>query len=365
MKIAHLTSAHPRDDIRIYRKMCCSLATKYQVSLVVADGKGNEKTEQNVSIVDVGKLTGRLARMTKTVKKVLAKALELKADIYHIHDPELIPAGLTLIKKGYKVIFDAHEDLPKQLKSKPYLNSIMQKVLPLVFEYYERYAFKKFTGLIGATPIITEKLAHINSHSYNVNNYPILGELSNEVDWQSKENEVCYLGGIAQIRGIKEVVASLAHAPKVKLNLAGRFSESQVEAEVKTWPSWQQVNELGFIDRQQAAHTLARSKAGIVTFHNVPNHVDAQPNKMFEYMSAGLPIITSNFPLWRQVVEGNECGICVDPNEPKQIADAINYLIDNPEQAKAMALNGLKAVQQKYNWDAEQQVLFQLYEELV
>ena len=148
---------------------------------------------------------------------------------------------------------------------------------------------------------------------------------------------MCYLGGIAEIRGIKEVIAALPDAPKVRLNLAGKFSEAKVETEVKAWQGWQQVNQLGFIDRKQAAETLARSKAGIVTFHDVPNHVDAQPNKMFEYMSAGLPIITSNFPLWRQVVEGNECGICVDPSKPEQIAEAINYLLDNPEQAQKMA----------------------------
>ena len=100
MNIAHLTSAHPRDDIRIYRKMCCSLATRYQVSLVVADGKGNETTDTGVKVVDVGRLTGRIARMTKTVKKVFQRALALNADLYHLHDPELIPVGLKLRKKG-------------------------------------------------------------------------------------------------------------------------------------------------------------------------------------------------------------------------------------------------------------------------
>ena len=117
----------------------------------------------------------------------------------------------------------------------------------------------------------------------------------------------------------------------MRLNLVGRFSEKAVEVKVKNLSAWSKVNELGFLNRHQVRDVLARSKAGLVTFLPVPNHVDAQPNKMFEYMSAGLPIITSDFPLWREIVEGNSSGICVDPLYPKAIAEAIQYLIDHPE----------------------------------
>lgn len=365
--IVHLTSAHPRYDIRIYQKMCLSLVENYNVSVVVADSKGDEVTSTGIHFYDVGMLPGRLARMTKTTRLVFEKAKELNADLYHLHDPELIPIGVKLKKLGFRVIFDAHEDLPKQLKSKPYLNPLLRKLLPVFFGMYERFAFNKFDALIGATPSITEKLVKINSSSYNINNFPILGELNidSSSDWSSKLSEICYLGGISEIRGIKEVIASLNYAPLVRLNLAGHFAQAHVERDVKTWDAWQQVNQLGFIDRKKAAEVLARSKAGIVTFHEYPNHVDAQPNKMFEYMSAGLPIITSNFPMWKEVVEGNQCGICVDPLDSKAIANAINYILENPKEAQEMGGNGLRAVNEKYNWAAEEKTLFKLYKEVL
>ena len=367
-KLTHITSAHPRYDTRIFLKMCSSLAKEnYIINLVVADGEGDEVCNE-VNIFDTGvKAKGRIERMTKTVNRVYEKAKELDSDIYHLHDPELIPIGIRLKKLGKVVIFDAHEDLPKQLKSKPYLNVFFRKTLPLVFSLYEQFVFRKFDALIGATSSITNKLKKINSNSFTVNNYPILGELSSasSTTWDVRANEVCYLGGIAEIRGIKQVIASLAETPNIKLNLAGRFSEKHVEEEVKSWEVWNQVNELGFINREEAAKVLGRSKAGVVTFHDYPNHIDAQPNKMFEYMSAGLPIITSNFPMWKDVVEGNNCGICVDPMDSHAIAEAVNYIINNPKEAELMGSNALAAIKHKYNWSVEEQTLFKLYKELL
>ncbi len=97
----------------------------------------------------------------------------------------------------------------------------------------------------------------------------------------------------------------------------------------------------------------------------MPNHVDAQPNKMFEYMSAGIPVIASDFPLWREIIEGCGCGICVDPLDPKKIAEAIDYLVDNPEIARRMGENGRKAVYDRYNWDVEEKKLLALYDSLL
>ena len=347
--------------------MCSSLAAHgYEVSLVVADGLGDER-KNGVRIVDVGAKSGRrLARMTKTVRRVFEWAKALDADLYHLHDPELIPIGLKLKRLGKRVIFDSHEDVPKQLLGKPYLNPLLLRMLSGAFGVFERYACPRFDGIIAATPFIRDKFLTINPLSVDINNFPMIGELDAAMPWTDKRDEVCYVGGIAGIRGIREVVRGCEFLQTTaRLNLAGRFSEPAVGTEVKSYPGWARVKEIGFVDRVGVRTVLGRSVAGLVTFHPLPNHIDAQPNKMFEYMSSGIPVIASNFPLWREIVEGNDCGLCVDPLDPKAIAAAIDFMINNPERAREMGENGKRAVLEKYNWGVEEAKLLAFYQTIL
>ncbi|MDD5405353.1 MAG: glycosyltransferase [Sulfurovaceae bacterium] len=367
INITHLTSVHARYDTRIFVKECSSLVKNenYQVSLIVADGNGDE-VKNEVHIFDVGAKTGgRISRMTNTVKKVFEKAVELDSDIYHMHDPELIPVGLKLKKIGKKVIFDAHEDTPKQLRNAPYLNTFFRTTLSGAYGIFERFTLAKFDYIITATPYIREKFLSINKNSIDINNFPILEELGNNTPWNEKKDEICYVGGIAKIRGIKELIRAMESVKNVRLNLAGKFIEKDVENEVKKYAGWSKVNEFGFVGRKEIADILSRSKAGIVTLHPIINYQDALPVKMFEYMAAGIPVIASNIPLWQEIIEGTNCGICVDPMKPSQIADAINFIMTHQDVAQKMGANGKKAVFKKYNWGIEEAKFLRVYEEII
>ena len=364
IKVCHLTSAHTRYDTRIFLKECQSLVShNFDVSLVVADSLGNE-VKDGVGIYDVGKTNaGRLSRFTQTTQKVYRKALDLEADIYHFHDPELMPFAFLLKLKGKKVIYDVHEDLPRQLLSKPYLGTISKHLLSFLIEKVENFFSSKFNAIATATPFIRDRFLKLNSNTVDINNFPLLEELFDS-DYESvKKNQVCFIGGISEIRGIESLVNACEHI-NGKLVLAGKFNNKIFEQRIKSLKGWKNIDYRGFINRKEAKELLSESKAGIVTFLAEPNHVNSQPNKMFEYMSAQLPVICSDFELWKSIVEVNSCGFCIKPDDSIQIAEKINLLLDNSETVTTLGLNGRESVVSKYNWSIEGEKLINLYNHL-
>lgn len=361
MKVCHLTSAHPRYDTRIFIKECKSLANNgFAVSLIVADGLGDEHKD-GVNFFDVGKNnSGRLSRFTKTTRNVYRKAIGIDADVYHFHDPELMFFAYLLKLKGKKVIYDVHEDLPRQLLSKPYLSNMSKKLLSFFIEKIENFFASRFTAIITATSFIKDRFIKINCETIDVNNFPLLSEFEDFSD-KAKQNEICYVGGLSEVRGIFEIIESLNHLNSIRLNLAGLFNDSSFEKKAKAQPSWSKVNELGFLDRNGIKEVYSKSKIGLVTLHPIINYVDALPVKMFEYMASGLAVIASDIPLWKEIIEESKCGICVNPLNSKDIANAVDEMIQNPEALKEMGANGRNAVVQKFNWSNEEEKLLILY----
>ncbi len=364
MKVVHLTSAHPRHDIRIFVKECQSLAAAgFDVSLIVADGQG-EEIRGGVRIHDAGaKSGGRFSRMTGTVRRVYEAARALAPDVVHFHDPELIPAALRLKQAGIKVVYDVHEDVPRQILAKHWIPGAARPWVSGGFERVEDWAVERFDAVVAATPHIRERFAPRALRCVDVCNYPILDEFLQETDWNARRNEVCYLGGISRIRGIGPVVDALPQTG-ARLNLAGPWSEPALRDELARREGWARVNELGVLGRDGVADVLARSKAGLVTLFPTPNYVDALPIKLFEYMAAGLPVVASDFPLWRAIVEDAGCGLLVDPEDAGAVAQAINTLFADETRARAMGEAGRRAVLAKYSWAAEAEKLVALYRTL-
>jgi len=362
-KICHLTSVHKEGDVRIFHKECKSLAKAgFDVNLVVAGVEDNEI--DGVKIFGAEKVKGnRLIRMTKTVNKVLEKALEINADIYHLHDPELLLISGKLKRNGKKVIYDSHEDLPRQILEKRYIPFFARKMISRCIEILENKKAAKIDGIITATENINKRFLKINKNSVNINNFPIIEEFDFHDNWDEKENAVCYIGSIYPTRGVFELIKSLEKTD-IKIHLVGKYNSPNLRENLIKLKGWKNVIEWGFCGRDKINEILKLSKAGIVTLHPTESYKVALPVKMFEYMASGIPVVASDFPLWKNIIHESESGICVDPFDTNAIKNAISELLENTEKSKEMGRKGRNAVENKYNWDNEAEKLLKFYTKL-
>lgn len=363
--VVHLTSVHNRSDVRIFYKMCKSLASSgYNVTLVVADGLGDTFYD-GVSILDVGINSGRFLRFFAGSYKILFSALKLNADIYHLHDPELMFIGLILKFMGKRVVFDSHEDTAKQILIKNYIPYRLRRLISFLYAIIESGICRWFDGVVAATPHIRLKFEKINDCVVDIKNFPILStEMLSNIQSQSKY--ICYIGDVSVQRGVVEVVKSLAHLDSdIRLVICGRFSDTNTEVYLRSLPEWHRVDYMGFLDRHSVFNVMSHASAGLVTLHPTITYIDSLPVKMFEYMAAELPVIASDFPLWREIIQRADCGLLVDPLSSLSIAKAVNYLLIHTEKAKVMGRNGRFAVINFYNWDVEALSLLEFYREII
>lgn len=360
-KVCHITSVHSRYDIRIFEKECVSLAhAGYDVTLLVNDINEIE-IRKGVKIESINFTTkNRVSRILLSEKKFLKRALNIDADIYHFHDPELLPLGYKLKKVGKFVIYDSHEDVPRQILAKNWIPSIIRKPVSFLFEKYENSIVKHLDAVITPTPLISSRFLKINERTVEVSNFPLLEEF-NISENISKKNVACYVGGITKNRGIVQIAEAIKNKD-VELILCGNFESEELKNEILN--NYSNIRYLGVVDRKKIAEVISESIFGFVTLLPTPNHIESYPIKMFEYMAGGIPVIASDFPLWKKIVESNNCGICVDPKDINEMSKAIDILIANEKNCNLMGNKGRQIVVEKFNWGIEKEKLYRIYSDL-
>jgi len=367
-RIVMLTSVHQPFDTRIFQKEARSLAQAgHEVVLVVPHIAA--EVRDGVRIHPLRPISGRLGRMLVMPWRVFRAALSLNGDVYHFHDPELIPIGLLLKLWGRRVIYDVHEDVPRALLGKAYLPRWSRRGLAFLVGGFERMAARAFDRVILAREDILESF-HGHPRLTLIRNFPMRCMFAHRPEARPADGEfaLAYVGGLTQIRGPVEMVAALElvdPAVEVRLDVYGTFWPESLEREVRALPGMRRVRYHGQVSYAQLPDLLARAHAGIVCFLPSPNNVNSGPTKLFEYMASGLPVVASDFPLWRKVIEETGCGVVVDPTDPRAIAAGIERLARDPAARQGMAANGRRAIQERFNWESEAARLVIAYEDLL
>lgn len=366
-KVCHVTSAHESNDDRIFLKECVSLAKAGYDTYLVA--KGESREEKGVHVVGLGQApAGRLKRMTSFAKAVYLKALEIDADIYHLHDPELLPWGVRLKKHGKKVIFDSHENYPAQILNKKRLPKWMLQIISSAFRGYETFSLGKIDAVVVPCTFDGKNIFDRRAaRTAVIANYPVLSDFYDMyAPKHPKSYDLCYVGGLTYQRGIFHLIKAAGKAEK-RLLLAGRFSDEEFESRVRNLPEFSFVEYVGSVPNSEVADLIQSCHIGANTLLNVGqyHHMDTFGVKVYEYMSMGIPVLMPDYPYARKMMEKDAFGLCVDPENPDNIADAILYLLSHPGEARQMGLNGRKAVEQEFNWSTQEKKLLELYESLL
>ena len=362
--VCHMTSAHPRYDTRIFIKECQSLVRAgFDVTLVVADGEGTS-TKSGVTFFDIGRRRGgRIGRFLTAFWPMFYAARKIDADLYHFHDPELIPAGILLKLQGCKVIFDVHEDLPAQIQSKTYIPRHLKPLATILVRLIEWIATKPFNGYIAVNDEISRRFP--KDRTIKVHNFPILSEITgNLIPYKDRMNEIVFIGICSEARGVRKMIEAVNMLPdhlEAQLSIAGPVVPSALQEQLEKNLDCSKIKFLGWQSREQIRARLSSARIGLVVFKPEPNHVNAMPNKLFDYMGVGLPVIASDFAKWREIVEGLGCGLVVNPMSGEDIALAIEQLLGYQEEAAEMGHRGYLAATEDYNWDTEAKRLVDLY----
>lgn len=364
LKICHFSSVHKWNDIRIFKKMCVSLAANgFQVTLVAPNAE--EGMHNGVQVVSVNVDTSsRFKRMFKTAKSVYKKALSIEADVYHFHDPELLRYGKRLSRRGKKVVYDSHEDVPADILDKSYLGPVwLRKIISKLYNSYEKKLTLKLSGVISVSDPITQKFS--NQNKITIHNYPIISTFKKTNDVvKTAPIKINYSGGLTRIRGIKEMIDGLGFMEEdTQMIIAGQWESDDYFSECKSSPGWQKVDYLGLISLEENYATMAKCHIGIVNFLPVANHLNALPNKAFEYFAAGLVVQMSNLDFWLK--EFGDYANYHDPNNPKEIGAALDKLVRKSSELDALGQKGKAYVLEHKSWESQAVLLENFYQHLV
>lgn len=376
-KVFHLGYYHSVDDIRIFEKECKSLneTNKYEIAYITSNRNSDNVEEITDGIYRkiIPLVDKRFVRLFVYLKDVYNCIQEEKPQVCHIHEFVLFPLAMKIKRKNIKLILDFHEndliDWSKKIEKK--YGRIISKIFKKIMAAYEKSCVLKADGIITVDRNIEMRLKKYGCNTFLIPNYPIIdfekNSINNEAEKGFRNRKVCFAGGYSDTWCIKSIMKSIEDIKDCGFILAG-FGDEGYLAELKTYDSWEKTVYCGKVTHAVVQNEIyPNSSIGMALLKYSESWKDGPlgNTKIFEFMYAGLPVICSDFPIWREIIEKNECGVCVNPNNIDEIRNAIEMILSDERRYIQMGKNGKKLVLQKYNWNALSSELLRLYESII
>jgi len=378
-KVCMLTTVHQPYDTRVFHKEAKSLAKVHNVVLIAPDEGGADKEVDGVRIITVKKPGSKVLHPI-TMWRVFKAGFKQDCDVYHCHEPgSLFVCAILKVLRGKKLIYDAHEHYPSLIAEDSLFPDFTRPLVRVFADVEERVLARFADVVITVDENLASKYKKHHKDVVIISNYPKLSlfsenKISDDLKNEFERNMVLlYVGGLTKDRGTLESIQALQKivkkVPNAKLVFLGEFKggaeyKEEVISYVEKKNFDRYVEFSGYVPHEDVVEYMNMAKVGTLFLQPIPRYINAVSIKLFEYMACGLPVVASNFPAISRVVKEADCGILVDPTDVDEIADAMVYMLEYPEEAKRMGENGRRAVEEKYNWERMEERLLELYEGL-
>lgn len=362
-RVAQITTVHRAEDVRIHGRIAATLAEAGFDSVVVAPGE--TWSADGVSVIGLGEAQSRIGRL-RLIWRAFWIIHRESFDIVQLHDPELlILAPLLKLQRRVRVIYDVHDDLSETLRERRWLPRLVRRPLATCAGLLERVLARTVDCVTAATPRIARRF----EGAVVVQNFP---DVATHVPRHPTPDvaeplRLIYVGEMNPRRGARELAAavSLASANQpVQLDVFGDVKPGALRRELRA-VAGDTLRFHGWIAPSKVAWHMRQADVGLVTFHPGPNHDHSQPRKLFEYMANGLAVVASDLPRWREIVDGAECGLLVDPLSPTSIAEALLELAEDRDRLRRLGERGHDAALTQYSWATQRPILLSVYANLL
>ncbi len=372
-KILIASSVHVWNDIRVYYKETLSLAEIGDIRLVAVNNDiGPAVVPENVHIHRMPRVNSRIpfvgAPFTRLrrIGKILVEVLKKDYEVFHFHDPELIPVSWVAKLLGKKVIYDMHEDYLVSFRGKKWLPAPVRGLLGWIVRLLELMSLPVFDRVILAERCY--QYAFSSKRRSLVQNYPLRQDPPEPALRSDNDPlRLIYIGALSTVRGITDMVAAVAQvwseSENVTLDIFGQMGEKELEHLIHSpdYSDWLHYH--GWVPVNELSRRLPEFHVGINPVRNYPNYRHSLLTKLFDYAAAGLPVITTDLP--GIMGEFGEAGFLASysSGDVAGLAAAIRAFFD--EERRVVMAHKARDVSHQYSWDSQAQVLLEIYREIL
>ena len=296
--------------------------------------------------------------------------------LIHIHDPELLLVSLLPVLCGARVIYDVHEFYAERIPASRWLPAPLRRVAATLYRYAEKAIVPRLAGVVVVSEamvpmyeryLTAERIALVRNYPYFDDNDVALARRTPHP--LGGKPYALHTGGAMRLRAFHDLVGAgeYLHARDADLKLVNlgevslsEYSPTERDALMRR-AARAGIMMVGQLSFTETLTWLAHAESAYLPLIDSPNNRRGMPNKLFEYLGFGLPIVASDVGRVGDIVRRSGCGIVVAPDDGAAHGAALEHLHHNQEERSVYARSAVNAGVD-YHFDRECDRLASLYE---